>query len=104
MTIFGARGAAAMIVKLSLTVTLCVLSAPQATQAQLVGKVHRLGFLGSGSAAASANVVEAFRDGLRDLGWTEGQNIVIDYRFAENRFDRLPDLAAELVRLKVNLI
>jgi putative ABC transport system substrate-binding protein len=104
MTIFGARGVAAMIVKLSLTVILSVLSAPQAAQAQPTGKVHRLGFLGSGSAAASANVVEAFRDGLRNLGWTVGQNIVIDYRFAENRFDRLPDLAAELVRLKVNLI
>jgi putative tryptophan/tyrosine transport system substrate-binding protein len=81
-----------------------VLFAPQVTQAQPTGKVHRLGFLGGGSAGANANVVEAFRDGLRDLGWTEGQNIIIDYRFAESTFDRLPNLAAELVRLKVNLI
>ena len=93
-----------MIVKLGLTVILCISSAFQVAEAQPTGKVYRLGFLGSGSAAASANVIEAFRDGLRDLGWTEGQNIVIDYRFAENRFDRLPDLAAELVRLKVDLI
>jgi ABC-type uncharacterized transport system substrate-binding protein len=48
--------------------------------------------------------VEAFRQGLRELGWVEGQNIVVAYRFAEGRLDRLPDLAAELVRLKVELI
>jgi putative ABC transport system substrate-binding protein len=48
--------------------------------------------------------LDAFRQGLRELGWVEGQNIVIDYRFAEGRFDRLPDLAAELVRLKVDII
>jgi len=46
----------------------------------------------------------AFRQGLRELGWVEGQNIVIDYRYAEGRFDRLPDLAAELVQLKVDII
>jgi len=48
--------------------------------------------------------VEAFRQGLRELGWVEGQNIIIDYRFAEGRLDRLPDLADELVRLKVDVI
>jgi putative ABC transport system substrate-binding protein len=48
--------------------------------------------------------IAAFRQGLRDLGWIEGRNIVIDYRFAEGRFDRLPDLAAELVRLNVEII
>ncbi|HEV2056810.1 MAG TPA: ABC transporter substrate-binding protein [Methylomirabilota bacterium] len=48
--------------------------------------------------------LDAFRQGLRELGWVEGQNIVIDYRYAEGRFDRLPDLAAELVRLKVDII
>jgi putative ABC transport system substrate-binding protein len=48
--------------------------------------------------------VDAFRQGLRELGWAEGRNIVIDYRFAEGRLDRLPDLAAELVRLKVDII
>ena len=48
--------------------------------------------------------MEAFRQGLRELGWVEGQNIIIDYRFAEGRLDRLPDLADELVRLKVDVI
>ena len=48
--------------------------------------------------------VEAFREGLRELGLVEGQNIVIDYRFAEGRFDRPPDLAVELVRLRVDVI
>jgi putative ABC transport system substrate-binding protein len=49
-------------------------------------------------------LLDAFRQGLRELGWVEGQNIVIDYRFAEGRFDRLPDLAVELVQLKVDII
>ena len=49
-------------------------------------------------------MLDAFRQRLRELGWVEGQNIVIDYRYAEDRVDRLPDLAAELVRLKVDLI
>jgi len=67
-------------------------------------QAYRIGFLGSGSRSGSAQYLEAFRQGLRELAWIEGQNIVIDYRFAEGRFDRLPDLAAELVRLKVDLI
>ena len=68
------------------------------------GKVYRIGYLAAGSAIASQLPVEAFREGLRELGLVEGQNIVIDYRFAEGRFDRLPDLAAELVRLRVDVI
>ncbi len=71
---------------------------------QPAGKIHRLGWLGSGSFAAVPHLDEAFRQGLHDLGWVEGQNIVIDYRFAGGEFDRLPDLAAELVRLNVNII
>ena len=63
-----------------------------------------MGYLYSGSATSSPRAPEAFREGLRELGWVEGRNIVIDYRFAEGRFDRLPDLTAELVRLKVNVI
>jgi len=93
-----------MIAKLSLVLILSVLSAPHVAHAQPTGKVYRLGLLGSGSATAQAGLVEALRDGLRERGWVEGRNILIDYRFAENRFDRLPDLAAELVRLKVDLI
>ena len=72
--------------------------------AQPTGKVYRIGYLGAGSATVSQPPVEAFREGLRELGLVEGQNIVIDYRFAEGRFDRLPDLAAELVRLRVDVI
>src|SRR6266516_4507306 len=84
--------------------SLGTLSAPLAADAQPTGKVYRIGYLAAGSAIASQLPVEAFREGLRELGLVEGQNIVIDYRFAEGRFDRLPDLAAELVRLKVDII
>jgi len=77
---------------------------PFTTQAQQPGKVHRIGYLSYSSYAAAPAFVEAFRQGLHELGWVEGQNIIIDYRFAEGRSDRLPDLAAELVRLKVDII
>jgi putative ABC transport system substrate-binding protein len=81
-----------------------LLAAPLAAEAQLAGKVYRIGYLSSGSASSNPHVIEAFRQGLQELGWVEGQNIVIDYRWAEGRFDRLPDLAEELVRLKVDVI
>ena len=84
--------------------SLGALSVPIAADAQPTGKVYRIGYLGAGSDTGSQPPVEAFREGLRELGLVEGQNIVIDYRFAEGRFDRLPDLAAELVRLKVDVI
>ena len=84
--------------------SLGALSAPLAADAQPTGKVYRIGYLGASSATVSQRPVEAFREGLRELGLVEGQNIVIDYRFAEGRFDRLPDLAAELVRLRVDVI
>jgi len=66
--------------------------------------VYRIGYLAGGSSTSSRYTIEAFRQGLRELGWVEGQNIVIDYRFAEGRLDPLPDLAAELVRLKVDVV
>jgi putative tryptophan/tyrosine transport system substrate-binding protein len=69
---------------------------------QPAGKAHRIGYLAGGSSTTALH--GAFRQALRELGWVEGQNIVIDYRFAEGRFDLLPDLAAELVRLKVDII
>ncbi len=81
-----------------------LLAAPLAAGAQQVGKVYRIGYLSAGSATSNPRVIEAFRQGLRELGWVEGQNIVIEYRWAEGRFDRLPDLAADLVRLKVDVI
>ena len=71
---------------------------------QQTGKVPRIGFLSLTSPSDRPPLLDAFRQGLRELGWVEGQNIVIDYRYAEDRVDRLPDLAAELVRLKVDLI
>jgi putative ABC transport system substrate-binding protein len=71
---------------------------------QQAGKVPRIGYLRATSPYDRPPLLDAFRQGLRELGWVEGQNIVIDYRFAEGRLDRLPDLAAELVRLKVEII
>ena len=81
-----------------------LLAAPLAARAQPAGKVYRIGYLTAGSVTANPRVLEAFRQGLRELGWVEGQNIVIEYRSAEGHLDRLPDLAAELVRLKVDVI
>ena len=80
------------------------LAATVGTLAQQAGKVHRIGYLSYSSYAAAPHFVEAFRQGLRELGWVEGQNITIDPRFAEGSSDRLPDLAAELARLKVDII
>ena len=80
------------------------LAAPVVAEAQPAGKVYRIGYLSSGSASSNPRVIEAFRQGLQELGWVEGQNIVIEYRWAEGRFDRLPDLAEELVRLKADVI
>src|SRR5215472_4455746 len=81
-----------------------LLAAPLAADAQQAGKVPRIGFLSLTSPSDRAPLLDAFRQRLRELGWVEGENIVIDYRYAEGRVDRLPDLAAELVRLKVDLI
>ena len=76
--------------------------APRVVHAQSSGKIYRIGYLTSHSGGTA--VVEAFRDGLRELGWVEGVNVVIDYRFADGKVDRLPSLAAELVRLNVDVI
>ena len=81
------------------------LAAPLASFAQQKPpKVARIGILGAGSASVWASRVEALRAGLRDLGYVEGKNIVIEYRWAEGKYERLPGLAAELVRLKVDVI
>src|SRR5262245_17783811 len=80
-----------------------IIAGPLAAEAQPADKVYRMGYLYSGSATSSPRAPEAFLEGLRELGWVQGRNIVIDYRFAEGRFDRLPDLAAELVRRKVDV-
>ena len=73
-------------------------------QAQQPGKIFRIGFLDPSTASGSAVLVEAFRQELSKLGWIEGKNITIEYRFAEQKHERLPELAADLVRLKVDLI
>ncbi len=72
--------------------------------AQQTGKIPRIGYLDNSTTSGSAVLVEAFRQELNKLGWIEGKNITIEYRFAEQKLERLPELAAELVRLKVDLI
>jgi putative tryptophan/tyrosine transport system substrate-binding protein len=73
-------------------------------EAQQTGKVPRIGFLDGSTAAGSAVLVDAFRQELSKLGWIEGKNITVEYRFAEQKSERVPELAADLVRLKVDLI
>jgi putative ABC transport system substrate-binding protein len=81
-----------------------VLLAPAASDSRS-SKIARIGFLDGGWPAPEfLHLVEAFRQGLRQFGYREGQNIAIEYRWAEGRYERLPDLAAELVRLKVDVI
>jgi putative tryptophan/tyrosine transport system substrate-binding protein len=72
--------------------------------AQPTAKIFRIGFLDSSTASGSAVLAEAFRQELSKLGWIQGNNITIEYRFAEQKNERLPELAADLVRLKVDLI
>src|SRR5262245_29103517 len=72
--------------------------------AQQPKKVHRIGYLSSFDPAIESTGVEAIRLALSELGYIDGQNIAIDYRYAEGNLDRLPELAAELVRLNVDII
>jgi putative ABC transport system substrate-binding protein len=90
------------IVRLALCAFLFTLGV--SAHAQQPAKIPRIGLLGGGSASANAGRIEGFRQGLRELGYVEGKNIVIEYRWAEGKLDRLPALAAELVRLKVDII
>src|SRR5712692_2571488 len=78
-------------------------AAPRAAEAQQAAKVARIGWLAL-NLVASPHLPEAFRQGLRDLGYVEGRNLVIEYRDAEGKVERLPTLAAELVALKVDVI
>lgn len=77
---------------------------PFEARAQHAGKVATIGFLGASFASSSASRLEAFRSGLRDIGYVEGRNIHIESRWADERYDRLPALADELVRLKVDVV
>jgi len=90
------------IICLALSALLFALSV--SAQAQQAGKIPRIGYLAASSLSGQSARIEAFRQGLRELGYVEGKNIVIEYRSAEGKLDRLPALAAELVRLKVDII
>jgi putative ABC transport system substrate-binding protein len=92
------------IVGIILAFALGCLVAPRVTEAQQPVKVHRIGFLGLGSAAGMVFDIEPLQQGLRELGYVEGQHFTLEYRGAEGRPERLADLAVELVRLPVNLI
>ena len=81
-----------------------LLAAPLIAGAQQAGRLPRLGYLGASSPTLEPEILEAFRQGLRDLGYVEGQSIAIEYRWAEGHEDRLPELATELVGLKVDVI
>ena len=83
--------------------TILFLTSASLAQAQQPARIPRIGILSPSSASNSAGA-EAFRQRLRELGFVEGKNITIDYRYAEGKLERLPDLAAELVRLKVDVI
>ena len=73
-------------------------------QAQQPTKMARIGYLNPGDPVSRSYRTEAFRQGLKELGYIEGKNIIIEYRFAEARAERLPELARDLVRLKVDII
>jgi putative ABC transport system substrate-binding protein len=81
-----------------------LLATPLAAEGQQAAKVPRIGFLGTNSPAEYPDLLGAFRQGLGDLGYMEGQNIAIEYRWAEGRVERFPDLGLELVGLKVDVI
>jgi putative tryptophan/tyrosine transport system substrate-binding protein len=92
------------LIGLAVVLTLSLLAALPEPEAQQASKIARIGFLGATSASSWTSRVEAFRVGLSDLGYVEGRNITIEFRWAEGQYSRLPDLAAELVRLKVDLL
>ncbi len=82
----------------------CLLAWAPGPEAQPAAGAPRVGILSAYSSSTIAPWLQVFRHGLRDLGWVEGKNIGLEYRYADGRRDRLPDLAAELVRLKVDVI
>src|SRR5262244_674154 len=93
-----------MIKRIVWLATLLLLATGAFADAQQAGKSFRIGFLDNGTASGMSVLVDAFRQELSKLGWIEGKSIVLEYRFAEGKTERLPELAAEMVRLKVDLI
>src|SRR2546425_13061934 len=81
-----------------------IVGAPFAAEAQQAAKIARIGYMAGASRVDNPHLHEAFLQGLRDRGYVEGRNLVIEYRFAEGKLERLPALAAELVALKVDVI
>jgi ABC-type uncharacterized transport system substrate-binding protein len=86
----------------ALVLALALLAAPLAAEAQQTKKVYRVGWLHP--QAVPEGWVEGFRQGLRDFGYVEGRDLIIEYRWGDGRFERLPTMAAELVGLKVDVI
>jgi putative tryptophan/tyrosine transport system substrate-binding protein len=80
------------------------IAAPLPARAQPKARLHTVGFLAAGTAVASRAAVETLRDGLRELGWVEGSNLAVEYRYAEGRFEQLPQQAADLVSKNVEII
>ncbi len=93
-----------MRLRAALALAVGLLATSLGVQAQPGGKTGRIGILSNERNDRSSVNMRAFLEGLRDLGWTEGRNLVLEYRFAEGRFERLPELAAQLVRLDVDVI
>jgi putative ABC transport system substrate-binding protein len=91
-------------ITLWLLATLFLANGSLAEAQQPTGKTFRIGFLESGTASGSAALVDAFRQELSKLGWIEAKNVTIEYRFAEQRSERVAEFAAELVQLNVDLI
>jgi putative ABC transport system substrate-binding protein len=81
-----------------------LLAAPLAAHAHQAGKVWRIGYLATQHREAQSHLIQAFEGGLRERGYTPGRDLVIEYRFPEGRVERLPELAADLARLKVDVI
>ncbi len=97
--------ARARFIRLTTVTAVLLFAAPLVADAQPTGKrVPRIGYLDGASLSANSGRIEAFRQGLRDLGYVEGQNLAIEWKSADGKDDRLPGLAAELVRLKVDAI
>jgi putative ABC transport system substrate-binding protein len=105
MSEIGKAGRRAMSKKIILFALYSLLLAPcSAVDAQHAGKIFRIGFLDNSTASGTAVLVKAFRQEMSKFGWIEGKNIALEYRFAEQKNERLSELAADLVRLNVDLI
>src|SRR5215831_16581589 len=89
---------------LAVVLTLGLTLAPLAADGQQSGKVYRIGYITVPSRETAGAVANTFQLALRELGWIEGQNVVVDYRFADSNLERLPEFAAELVRLRADVI